>query len=106
ASMALIKNIACEEIESYEGYLSTKALESKKPIIGLETPEFQIGIFDQIPAETQINELVKMLQEGSGSADFAKMTATYLAEDVDGLYEVMNSDGMMNEYRDLVLGSR
>ncbi|WP_035455392.1 TraB/GumN family protein [Algoriphagus terrigena] len=106
SSMALMKTIPCEEIESYEGFLSTKAIESKKPIIGLETPEFQIGIFDQIPIETQLDELVEMLKEDSGSAEFHKMTETYLAEDIEGLHEVMNSDGMMQEYSELVLDSR
>ena len=106
SSMALMKSIPCDEIESYEGYLSTKAFESDKRIMGLETPEFQIGIFDQIPAKIQINELVKMLKENSGSAEFSKMTETYLAEDMDGLYEMMNDEGMMTEYRELVLDSR
>ncbi len=106
SSMALMKSIPCQEIESYELFLTAQATESKKPIIGLETPEFQIGVFDQIPQETQIQELVKMLKEDAGPPDFQKMTETYLSEDVDGIYEVMNSEGMMKDYRELVLDSR
>lgn len=106
SSMALMRTIPCEEIESYEGVLSTKAIESKKPIIGLETPEFQIGIFDKIPMEIQINELVKILKEDTGVADFSKLTDAYLKEDVEELNELMNFEGMMKDYLELILHDR
>lgn len=106
STMALMKTIPCEEVESYEGFFTDKSAESKKPIQGLETPEFQVSIFDQIPFEIQINELMKMLKEDSGEADFRQMTDTYLSEDIEELYEVMNSDGMVAEYRDLILDNR
>lgn len=106
STMALMKTIPCEEIESYEGFFTAKTTESKKPIIGLETPEFQVSIFDQIPFEVQINELIKMLKEDSGTADFNQMTEAYLSENIEELYEVMNSDGMVAEYRDLILDNR
>ncbi|OOG73829.1 hypothetical protein B0E43_12925 [Algoriphagus sp. A40] len=106
STMALMKTIPCEEVESYEGFFTDKSVESKKPIQGLETPEFQVSIFDQIPFEIQISELMKMLREDSGEADFRQMTDTYLSEDIEGLYDVMNSDGMVADYRELVLDNR
>lgn len=106
STMALMKTIPCEEVESYEGFFTAKTAESKIPIIGLETPEFQVSIFDQIPFEIQISELMKMLKEDSGAADFNQLTETYLSEDIEELYEVMNSDGMVAEYRDLILDNR
>ncbi|HSF54992.1 MAG TPA: TraB/GumN family protein [Algoriphagus sp.] len=106
STMALMKTIPCEEIESYEGFFTSKASESNKPVMGLETPEFQVGIFDHIPIEVQIGELVKMLNEDSGKEDFNEMTEIYLAEDIWGLYEMMNSEGMIADYRGLILDNR
>ena len=106
SSMALMKTIPCEEHGSYETFFSAKAAESKKQIIGLETPEFQIGIFDQIPLEIQMEELAKMIKEGTGSEDFEKLTRVYLEEDIDGLFQMMNDEGMMRDYRELILDDR
>lgn len=106
SSMALMKTIPCDETESYERFFTGKSTESQKPILGLESPEFQIGIFDQIPMGIQISELVKMLKEDSGTEDFNQMTEIYLSEDVESLYEMMNSEGMMLEYSELILDNR
>lgn len=106
STMALMKTIPCEEIESYEGFFAAKATERKMPIMGLETPEFQVGIFDQIPKEIQISELIKMLKEDSGATDFQQMTNTYLEEDLAQLYMEMNSEGMIADYRELILDNR
>ncbi len=106
SSMALMRTIPCAEIENYEGFLSSRAIERGKSIIGLETPEFQIGIFDQIPMNIQIDELVKILKEDTGSADFRKLTEAYLKEDIEELNEVINFDGTMKDYLELILDNR
>jgi uncharacterized protein YbaP (TraB family) len=106
SSMALMKALPCDDQGSYETFFLAKATESKKTIIGLETPEFQIGIFDQIPQNVQLEELVKMLKEKTGTTDFEKMTEIYLDEDVDGLFEMMNEEGMMSDYQELILDDR
>lgn len=106
SSMALIKTIPCEEPESYERFFTAKSTESQKPILGLESPEYQISIFDQIPTEIQIGELVKMLKEDSGTKDFNQMAKIYLTENVEKLYELMNSEDMMAEYGELILDNR
>lgn len=106
STMTMMKSIPCEEVESYEGFFAAKASESKSPVLGLETPEFQVGIFDQIPMEIQLTEMVKMLKEETATDDFNKMTQTYLQEDIEGLYGEMNSEGMLMVYRELILDNR
>ncbi|MBC6366104.1 TraB/GumN family protein [Algoriphagus sp. AK58] len=106
SSMALIKSISCTEVESYESFFTAKAIEDRKQIIGLETVEIQIGIFDQIPFSVQIQEMINMISDNSGDEDFQKMIKTYLSQDVEALYHTMNSEGMIKDYRELMLDQR
>ncbi|GAA0877167.1 TraB/GumN family protein [Algoriphagus jejuensis] len=106
STMVLMKSFPCEELEGYEVSFTSKAMESQKPIIGLETPEFQLGIFDQIPAEIQLSELIKIIQDQSAADDFRQLTAAYLREDTEALYDLMVAEAMMAEYREVLLDNR
>ncbi|MCU0400149.1 MAG: TraB/GumN family protein [Algoriphagus sp.] len=106
SSMALIKTLPCAETESFENYFTSQAQSLSKPIEGLETVEIQMGTFDQIPSKVQLDELVKMIKEKSGAEEFDRMVKSYLAEDIDALYQTMNQDGMMKEYRGIMLDNR
>lgn len=106
SSMALIKSLSCEQTESYEQFFKNHATESGKEILGLESVESQIGIFDQIPESIQISELVKMIQENSGNEEFAELVALYLDQDLNQMYQLMTEDGMFAEYQDILLDKR
>lgn len=106
SSMVLIKALPCAEIESYETFYASKAKETGKSVVGLETVEFQVGIFDQIPQDLQLQELGKMLAEDYSQTEFQSMIKAYLAEDIRELDNVMTSSGMMSEYRALLLDER
>jgi uncharacterized protein YbaP (TraB family) len=105
-SMVLIKALPCTEIESYETFFTTKATEGGVPISGLETVEFQVGVFDQIPQKMQLDELGKMLSEDYSQNEFQTMISTYLSEDIFALDQTMNSSGMMADYRSILLDER
>lgn len=106
STMAMVKTITCEELQGYEPFFVEEATKSKKSIVGLETPEYQIGIFDQIPQDAQLSELIKMLKEGTGGEEYRKLVTQYFAEDINGLYELMNADGTMKEFREIMLDNR
>lgn len=106
SSMALIKTLPCAETESFENYFTSHSKALNKPIEGLETVEIQMGTFDQIPAKLQLDELVKMIREKSGAEEFTAMVASYLVEDIDALYQTMNRDEMMKDYRSILLDNR
>ncbi len=99
SSMVLIKALPCTETESYETFYTSKATDAGKTVVGLETVEFQVGIFDQIPQDLQLLELGKMLAEDYFQTEFQSMMEAYLAEDIRKLDSVMTSSGMMAEYR-------
>lgn len=52
---ALIPNIIGTKIEGYDMYFAKNARKNEIPVAPLETFEFQIGIFDSIPMERQID---------------------------------------------------
>lgn len=106
SSMVLLKVLPCAEVESYEGFFTARASTSAKPVAGLETVEFQAGIFDQIPVKIQLEELGKLVNEDSSKEEMGKLMATYLSEDLEAMYKFFNSSGMMADYQELILDSR
>lgn len=106
SSMVMLKALPCPEVESYEAFYTSRASDSGIPISGLETIEFQVGIFDNIPQDLQLKELGKMLAEDYSQSEFQSMISAYLAEDLDALDEVMTSSGMMADYRSILLDER
>jgi hypothetical protein len=106
SSMVLLKVLPCAEVESYEGFFTKKASEAGITISGLETVEFQAGIFDQIPQDLQLKELGKLVTDEEANKDLEKMMSVYLTEDIEAMDEVMNSEGMMSDYRSILLDDR
>jgi uncharacterized protein len=100
-------------MKSYELYLSSQAKMADLPISGLETIDFQIGIFDSIPYAQQalmLLETIKTLKSGSTAqdADMDNLYALYKSQDLDKIQEMMNEseDPIAREYADLFLYKR
>jgi uncharacterized protein len=77
-----------------ESVITSAASQAKKEIIGLETAEYQLGIFDTLPEEKQIRFLI----DGSSDLDKGKevmdnLVAKWASGDIDGLAKLMN-DGL------------
>lgn len=106
SSMVLLKVLPCPEVESYEGFFTSRASANGKPVSGLETIDFQVGVFDQIPQEIQLEELGKLVNDDSSKQDLEKLMSTYRSEDLEAMYQVMNSSGMVADYRVLMLDDR
>lgn len=105
-SMVMIKQLPCEEVVSYEEFFTSLATDQNKPVKGLETVEYQMGVFDQIPAELQLAELAKMVTSDESEAEFKMMVETYLSEDLDLLYAIMKDSDTMENYQDIMLDNR
>jgi uncharacterized protein len=74
-----------------EKQLTAAANAAKKPIGGVETMEFQLGIFDSMPESEQIRFLIetaKIVDSSSNMMD--KMVELWGAPDPDGLGRLMN----------------
>jgi uncharacterized protein len=78
---------------SYEMEFLQMGEKQKKEFGGLETVEFQMGIFDSIPYKAQAEMLVKTIKgEGSDSNDeFNKMVKMYKSQDIEAMSQMLGS---------------
>ncbi len=83
-------------IKSYEMEFFEMANNSKKPVSGLETIEFQMSVFDSISYEDQAKMLVDALKAGdSENDDFKVMTDMYLSQNINAMVEMIDDDEVM-----------
>jgi uncharacterized protein YbaP (TraB family) len=75
-----------------EATFTSRALADGKPITGLETPEFQIGLMDALPADQQRELFFKSIEEaGQLPALIEPMLAAWRRGDVDALRSELES---------------
>jgi uncharacterized protein len=85
-------------VKSYEWELIAKANANKQPILGLETMEYQIGLFDAMPDSV----MAEMIMDGIRHPEEAvrvqrEMTRLYEEQDVEGLARLITESGEFAE---------
>ena len=105
-SMITVKQLPCEQIESYELFFTNLAKTQNKNVEGLESVEFQMGLFDEIPEEILFEEISKMVTTDEFIKEFEQMVSAYTAEDIDKLYQVIAENEMMGNFNELMLDNR
>lgn len=107
SSMLVTQQLDCAQTASYELFLTMQAVSNEKPIIGLETVEYQFGIFDQIPLSEQTQWLWEMAEDPEKSKNLlVKLKDTYLAEDAEQLHQLIVDQPEYEEYTDMLLYQR
>lgn len=90
-----------------EKQLTAAAKVSNKPIAGLETMEFQLGLFDTLPEAEQITFLVetaKLIDEVASITD--KMVAMWASAETESLGQLMNEGLTSRTLYDALLTKR
>jgi uncharacterized protein len=90
-----------------EKQLTAAAKLSNKPIAGLETMEFQLGVFDTLPEAEQIAFLIetaKMIDDVNSTMD--KMVAMWGAAETESLAQLMNEGMTSRTLYDALLTKR
>lgn len=97
----------CETTDGME-LMIMKEAKHGKPVDGLETAEFQAGLFDSIPYETQARELVNYIDSSDmNKQQTRQLVELYNKQDLDGIDELSRKeDGGMSGYMDLLLYAR
>lgn len=97
-------------MQSVEGELIKVTKTQNEQVYGLETTAEQMSIFDAIPYEEQMAELVQtakgnMVKE---KAEFAKMMEVYKTKDLAKIQELVNDpeNKMMSGHTDIMLTNR
>ncbi len=81
-------------MKSYEMEFLELANSTGKTTGGLETLDFQIGLFEEIPYEDQAKMLVDAIKTSDASDDsFKKMTDMYLSQNITAMVEMISEDG-------------
>jgi len=94
-------------IKSYEMEFASIAENSNKSTGGLESIDFQIGLFDAIPYSDQANMLLETIKSGGeGDDTMEKLVAMYKQQDIEALYGMMQDDDSTAEYEDILLVKR
>ncbi|MCF8708344.1 TraB/GumN family protein [Rhizorhapis sp. SPR117] len=76
-----------------ERLLSTRFLEKGKPVIGLETVEGQLGIFDTLPEDAQRALLTQVVEEADSATDqYQAMLAAWLRGDIERIGDTFTAE--------------
>ncbi|MGY6562933.1 MAG: TraB/GumN family protein [Luteibaculaceae bacterium] len=105
-SMVTLGFLPCTEHFSLEGYFATMAAESEMKIVDLETAALQMSLFDEIPLEVQIKEIVRTLKDGNGKKEMDEMITVYNTGNITNLYKLVNDNGMMADFKTALLDNR
>jgi uncharacterized protein len=98
-----------EATTAYEMEIMKIADKDKKEMGGLETMEFQMGIFDSIPLKTQAEMLVKSIKSvNNGDSEFKAMVELYKNQDIESMAGTMKSgeENELSKYEGVLLTSR
>lgn len=108
-AMLIPKLLDCS-MESFEMELVKVAKEQNEEVLGLETIEYQLSVFDAIPYEDQVKELVRSAKDNLAfdKATIASMLDIYALENITRMLTMMNEDevSIMNEHNDKMLDKR
>lgn len=97
-------------MQSFEQELMTVATEQQEEINGLETIEDQMKVFDDIPYEDQVADLLKTAKDNlkKDRETFTEMLSIYKEENIEALIAMMNDDeaSSVNKHQDKLLINR
>jgi uncharacterized protein YbaP (TraB family) len=97
-------------MQSFETELMKIAKEQNEEINGLETIEDQIQVFETIPYEAQVKDLVRSAKDNLSydKAMFAKMLEIYEEENITAMITMMNDENYSSvaEHQDKLLDNR
>ena len=109
STMLYPKMLDCP-MQSYELELVKIAKQQQEEVKGLETIEDQLEVFDKIPYEEQIKDLLKTAKDDLkyDKANFTKMLEVYGDEDISKLLKMIVEDKnySFGEYQDIFLNQR
>jgi uncharacterized protein YbaP (TraB family) len=106
-SLMAIQKAGFDPNSGVEKQLTAAAKVSNKPIAGLETAEFQLGIFDTLPEADQIAFLVetaKMIDDTNSMMD--KMVNMWGSADTESLAQLLNEGMTSRALYDALLTKR
>lgn len=102
------QELPCKSPDGMELEIMQVAHAQNKTIQGLETAEFQAGLFDSIPYKLQAKDLVDYIDSTEQNKKLTgELTDMYKKQDLDGIDKLSREgDPDMNNYMDILLYDR
>jgi len=105
-SMLYPKMLECET-KAYELELMKIAKENEMPVLGLETIEDQLMVFENIPLSEQYKNLYDYVSDfEKGRKEFRKLIDTYSSKDIERMVEMVGESPEYKNYQDIMLDNR
>lgn len=97
-------------MQSVEQELMKVNASQNKEVLGLETVQEQLAVFDAIPYDVQLAELIKSVRNNfaNDKAELVKMYAVYQSGDVDAMQNMTaeSENKITSDYQDELLNDR
>jgi uncharacterized protein YbaP (TraB family) len=101
---------SCDNMVAMEQLIMKEAKEADKKIKGLETMNYQLGIFDKIPYKLQAKQLYEMVTKVNDSTDgneLLALTNAYRSQQLEKLEEMTKKEDMgIKNFTELLLYKR
>jgi uncharacterized protein YbaP (TraB family) len=109
SAMLYPKMLDCE-MQSVETELMKVAAAQKEEVIGLETVTFQLDVFDQVPYQVQMNELIKTAKSDlkRDKAEINEMLSVYKSEDIEAIinFSKKSDNVITSKFGEIMLDNR
>ena len=110
-SMIMEQATPCDNMIVIEQLVMEEAKKSNVDIKGLETFDYQLGIFDKIPYKLQAQQLVKMVDEakagkGNDEDEIKMLTDAYRNQEINKMDELTKEDPTIGGFTDILLYDR
>ena len=109
SAMLYPKMLDCP-MQSFENELMKVAKEQNEETIGLETFSEQLAVFDAIPYQAQVDELIKSAKSdlARDKKELNEMLELYKTEDIEAMltYTGSSENAMTSEFKDELLNNR
>jgi uncharacterized protein YbaP (TraB family) len=93
-SLITEKTFNCSSPVSYEVNIMQEAQRDKKEILGLETPAEQLDLFDNLPVDSVISELLTMVQgKKEHTEEYTELITAYKTQDLPRLNNLIQKSG-------------
>jgi len=100
-------SVGCTTPASYETNLTEEARKQGKEVTGLEAPGEQLALFDSMPQDSVISELVRMARDYSKERlEFMRMLEAYKKQDLQALHSIIEEGRGAGEDLSLYLDER
>ncbi|MGZ3937493.1 MAG: TraB/GumN family protein [Flavisolibacter sp.] len=110
-SMIIEQSKPCDNMIVIEQLVMEEAKKNSVDIKGLETFDYQLGLFDKIPYKLQAEQLVKMVDDAkkgrtADDDEIKVLTEAYRKQEIDKMDELTKDDPSIGNFTDLLLYDR